>query len=103
MHDDDLIFVEQIRDAEKYFPVSQDEIVSSLCTDGRFESKCDHYRNGDGPFGLRLNLYARSSYPTSWTASLKLNKQRIDCIDHESWFWTTDGRGRKLSVWLASA
>ena len=96
---DDFCFTERIRTEEKYFDVSLSEVERTLTDSGRLECTCEHHVNGGGLFALKLNLYTRSSLPTSWSAALKLNRTRIDGIDHESRFRTADRHGEWASGW----
>ena len=90
-------FAERLRGEGKYFDVSLPDIEFTLAERGRHEWYCEHYINGDAPLVLRLNLNTRSRLPTSWSAALKLNRMRIDGIDHESRFRTADGRDSELA------
>lgn len=93
MNDDDFCFAEQIRTEHKYFDVTLFEVLQFLLTEGCFQCSGEHFIDGGRFFVLQLNLYTkRAEMPTSWSASLKLRRQRIDCIDYEPRFKTNGGR-----------
>ena len=84
-----------IRTEEKFFDVSSAEIGRQLESAGVFEAVCEHdTEDNDGEtvsVELKLNLHTRSRNVNSWSASLKLHGIRIDCIDYENKFTTSDG------------
>ncbi len=86
---------EQIRTEEKYLDVSRGEIERQLESAGVFEGVFEHDTEDDDgetvSVELKLNLYTRPKYVTSWSASLKLHGIRIDCIDYENKFTTATG------------
>ena len=81
----DFRLVERIRSDEKCFDVSLREIEEILDSKGCYELACEHHTNGqNSPLVLKLNLNTRRpDIPVSWSAALKFNGIRIDCIDHE--------------------
>lgn len=96
---DNFFFAERIRAEEKYFDMSLSEIERTLLHHGRLECDCEHYIDRGGIFEIRLNLYTKSPLPISWSASLKLHRKRIDGIDYETRFKTTDQGGEWASGW----
>ena len=90
-------FAERVREEDKYFDVNLFDIELTLANTGSHEWYCEHYINADDPLVLRLNLSTKSRLSTSWSAALKLNRTRIDGIDHEPRFRTAPGHGSALS------
>lgn len=88
---DDFRLADRIRGEEKYFDISLQDVLIDLVTLGEVECTSEHYSGEDDPVVLRLNLHAKSEFPTSWTAALKLHHVRIDGIDYEPVFLTMDG------------
>ena len=86
---------EQIRTEKKYIDVSLGEIGRQLESAGVFDGVFEHDTEDDDgktvSVELKLNLHTRSRNVNSWSASLKLHGIRIDCIDYENKFTTTDG------------
>lgn len=86
--------VDRLRAEEKYFDVSRDAIERDLRASGYCEISCEHTVEDDGGIldvVLRLNLSCRASLPQCWSAALKLHATRIDGIDHEARFTSSDG------------
>jgi len=102
-------YVDQIRDARKYFDVSRIAIQRELLVKGKCEVFADLDVVDDSGqvviAQLRLNIHARDDSPLSWQVSLKLHSIRIDGIDYEGRFPTADGstgRGWHRHKWNAA-
>jgi hypothetical protein len=91
--------VPEIREAEKYFDVSLDDIESEIFKNGEFDLECEQslkLRDGTTKFyNLRLNIKCNPKYPESWATALKLHATRIDGIDWEAKFTVVQGDDAK--------
>jgi hypothetical protein len=101
-------FVDQIREASKYFDVSRQEILRELLVKGKCQIVTEHDVNDRGDTitaPLRLNVAAHEGALIAWTVALKLHNIRIDGIDYEAKFRTVNGdvaHGWHRHQWSAS-
>lgn len=97
---DPFKFVPLVLREEKYFDTSRAELERHLRTKGKIEVITEHtIADSCDPVDvkIRLNLNCRAPHPEAWTASLKISKMRIDCVDFEESFSTMSGA--KSSGW----
>jgi hypothetical protein len=107
MAQDFLDYAGRIALDEKYFDVSRLEIRRLLLVKGRCELLTEHEFEIDGrteTTTLRLNIITRGESALSWSMSLKLHGIRIDGLDHEGRYKSSDGsvgRGWHRHEWDA--
>ena len=96
MASNNFFLVPQIVATDKYFDVSIPEMLRAVTSaSGKFD-RVEEQTIGDEygvdyPVLVRLNINCQSIVPEGWTIALKLHKERIDGIDHESNFDAVDG------------
>lgn len=87
------------RKAKKYLPLSLSDIEQVLDKEGRlhetFALEIEDDMLGTVPLQLSLNINCFGPGPESWKAAVKRDGQRIDGIDHETFF----GDKREFEGW----
>lgn len=106
MPDELFHLVPLIVQEDKYFDISMDEISREVQSgSGSAEVKTDHFVVMPGGIQavapLRLRV-AGAEVPESWVVALLMHNTRIDGVDHEDWFESSDGNeceGWHRHVW----
>jgi len=76
-------FVKRVLETRKRLRCSLDELMNDLDKRGGLSLtlELDEPREVDPDHEVELNVSAKTNVPSSWRASLKVNRQRVDGID----------------------
>jgi hypothetical protein len=91
--------VAEIREEEKYFDISLNEIERQLRHSNKFKFEGELILTDDGEeVTIPVSLHIGSTDGcTAWTVAITLHNERVDCIDYEKYY--SGASGAKESGW----
>jgi hypothetical protein len=95
---DALHHAARVREEIKHFPVSHGDLCRLLASRGRADIRTEHRVEVNGRvewIDLRLNIACTTPAVRAWAAALKIDRFRVDGVDHHEVYDASDGSRAK--------